>query len=183
MKLQKTITTIFIVPTLSVGKEKLEDNGFINGFCKDNEREVQYENCIYLVFKPTNLDKFREFLDVEYERSKQVIDDYDYEGGIVVIVYELNPKLIDDVNLVKKGKYSKTSEKFQRIFPKIVKVKKNGLMKDEISLQYRIFNKTEDLRKFWEEKLDVELDEDSEVWSTFIEDNETFSLTKIKEHV
>lgn len=183
MKLQKTITSIFIVPTLSIGKDKLDDNGFVNGFIKDGEREVQYDNCIYLVFKPDNLNKFRDFLDVEYERTKQIIDDYDYPDGYVVIVYKLNSRLDSDIELIKQGKYSQTSEAFQKIFPKIVKVKKNGLMRDEISLQYRIFNKTEDLKKFWEEKLGVDFDDDMEVWSTFVEENETFTLTKIKENV
>lgn len=183
MKLQKTITSIFIVPTLSIGKDKLDDNGFVNGFIKDGEREVQYDNCIYLVFKPDNLNKFRDFLDVEYERTKQILDDYDYPDGYVMIVYKLNSRLDSDIELIKQGKYSQTSEAFQKIFPKIVKVKKNGLMRDEISLQYRIFNKTEDLKKFWEEKLGVDFDDDMEVWSTFIEENETFTLTKIKENV
>lgn len=183
MKLQKTITTIFIVPTLSIGRERLDDNGFINGYIKDNEREVQYDNCIYLVFKPENLDKFKNFLDDEYERTKSILDDYDYPDGIVVVVYKLNVRLEDDIALIKEGKYSKTSKKFQEIFPKVVKVKKNGLFRDEISLQYRIFNKTEDLLEFWENKLDVKLDEDVEVWSTFIEENESFTLEKIKENV
>ena len=183
MKLQKTITTIFIVPTLSIGKDKLDDNGFINGYIKDGEKEVQYENCIYLVFKPSDLDKFRVFLDDEYERTKQIVDDYDYPDGYVIVVYKLNSRLDSDINLIKQGKYSKTSEAFQKIFPKIVKIKKNGFMKDEISLQYRIFNKTEDLKKFWEDKLGVELEDDMEVWNTFIEENETLILDKIKENV
>lgn len=151
MKVNKTITTIFIVPTLSIGREKLDDNGFINGYVKDNQREVQYDNCIYLVFKPENLDKFKSFLDDEYERTKSILDDYDYPNGIVVVVYKLNARLDDDIALIKQGKYSQTSKRFQEIFPKVVKVKKNGLMKDEISLQYRIFNKTEDLLEFWKQ--------------------------------
>lgn len=183
MKLQKTITTIFIVPTLSIGKNKLDDNGFVNGYVKDGEREVQYDNCIYLVFKPDNLNKFREFLDDEYERTKQIVDDYDYPDGFVVVVYKLNSRLDNDIELIKQGKYSQTSEAFQKIFPKIVKINKNGLMRDEISLQYRIFNKTEDLRKFWEEKIGVDFDSNMEVWNTFIEENEIFTLNKIKENV
>jgi hypothetical protein len=183
MEIKKTITSIFIVPTLSIGKERLVDNGYINGYIKDGRKEVQYENCVYLLFKPENLDKFREFLDNEYERTKSIVDDYDYEDGYVVIVYMLNSKLDKDFELIKQGKYSKTSPKFQEIFPKIVKLKKNGLYRDEISLQYRIFNKTEDLRKYWEDLLDTEISEDMEVWSTFIEEDETLNLDKIKEHV
>jgi hypothetical protein len=183
MEVKKTITSIFIVPTLSIDKEKLADNGYINGYIKDGKRDVQYDNAIYLLFKPESIGRFAEFLDSEYQRTKQIIDDYDYEGGYVVIVYTLSERLTDDIKLIKQGKYSKTSPRFQEIFPKIVKIKKNGMNKDEISLQYRVFNKTSDLREFWEEKLGVDFDDDMEVWHAFIEENETMDLTKIKEYV
>jgi len=183
MERKHTITSIFIVPTLSIGKEKLLDNGFVNGYIKDVKRDIQYENAVYLLFKPEDLDRFRNFLDNEYERTKSIIDDYDYEDGYVVVVYEINPKLKRDVELVKQGKYSQTSPAFQGIFPKVVQIKRNGLRRDEISLQYRVFNKTEDLVKFWEDKLDINLPSDVEVWYGFFDDFETLDLDKIKEHV
>ena len=183
MERKHTITSIFIVPTLSIGKEKLIDNGFVNGYIKDGMRDTQYENAVYILFKPKNLDKFRGFLDAEYERTKSIIDDYDYEDGYVVVVYEINSKLKNDIELIKQGKYSKTSPAFQGIFPKVVKIKKNGLQKDEISLQYIVFNKTDDLVQFWEDKLGIELPEDLEVWHGFFEEFETLDLIKIKEYV
>jgi hypothetical protein len=183
MEIKKTITSIFMVPTLKIPKDLLKDNGFINGYIKDGSREVQYENCIYLLFQPADLDKFREFLDSEYERTKSLIDDYDYEKGYVVVVYQLDSKFAKDFDLVKRGKYSKTSNSFQALFPKVIKIKKNGLHKDEISLQYRIFNRTEDLIKFWEEKLGVEFEDDQEVWHGFEEENEILNIEKLKEYV
>ena len=183
MERKHTITSIFIVPTLSIGRGKLIENGFVNGYIKDGKRDIQYENAVYLLFKPTDLDKFRNFLDGEYEKTKSIIDDYDYEDGYVVVVYEINPRLKNDVELVKQGKYSQTSKKFQEIFPKIVKIKRNGYSKDEVSLQFRVFNKTEDLRQFWEDKFGVAFDEEMEVWGGFIEDDEILNLDKIKEHV
>ena len=183
MEIKKTITSIFIVPTLSIDKEKLADNGYINGYIKDGRKEIQYDKSIYLLFKPKNLSKFKVFLDEEYERTKSIVDDYDYEDGYVVVVYKLNEKLDDDIELIKQGKYSQTSPAFQGIFPKIVKITKHGLRKDEVSLQYRIFNKTEDLRKYWEDKLGVDFDEDMEVWSGFIDENEIMDLDKLKQHV
>ena len=183
MERKHTITSVFIVPTLSVGRERLVDNGFVNGYIKDGKRDVQYENAVYLLFKPQNLDKFRDFLDSEYERTKSIIDDYDYEDGYVVIVYEINPILKDDIELIKQGKYSQTSKKFQESFPKVVKIRKNGLSRDEISLQYRVFNKTQDLKQFWEDKLGIEFPEDMEVWHGFFEEFETLDLDKIKEYV
>ena len=172
-----------MVPTLKIPKDALKNNGFINAYIKDEKRDVQYENCIYLLFRPKHLDRFREFLDSEYERTKSVIDDYDYEDGFVVVVYELNNQFSKDFSLVKKGKYSKTSSTFQALFPKVIKILKNGLHKDEISLQYRVFNRTEDLIKFWEDKLGVEFDDDQEVWHGFEEENEVLNIKKLKEYV
>lgn len=172
-----------MVPTLKIPKDALKDNGFINGYVKDGGREVQYEGCIYLLFQPKDLDKFREFLDSEYERTKDLIDDYDYESGYVVVVYQLDSKFAKDFDLVKKGKYSKTSPAFQALFPKVIKIKKNGLHRDEISLQYRVFNRTEDLIKFWEEKLGVEFEDDQEVWHGFEEEDEILNIEKLKEYV
>jgi hypothetical protein len=183
MEIKKTITSIFMVPTLKVGKERLTENNFINAYSKDGSRDVQYENAVYLLFKPKDIDRFKEFMDGEYERTKAIIDDYDYEDGYVVAVYSLDEKFKRDFKLVEQGAYSKTSPEFQALFPKVIKIKKNGLHKDEISLQYRVFNKTEDLRKFWEDKLDVEFDDDMEVWGAFIEEDETLNLDKIKEYV
>lgn len=174
-----------MVPTLKVPKDALKSNGFINAYIKDARREDHYEGCIYLLFKPENLDKFREFLDAEYERTKNVIEDYDYEDGYVVVVYQLNDKYVKDFNLVREGRYSKTSTEFQKLFPRTVKIVKDGYAKDEISLQYRIFKKNEELINFWEEKLGIDLaqvvGDDFEVWEGWDEQKEILNLDKIKE--
>jgi len=174
-----------MVPTLKVPKDALRSNGFINAYIRDNRRDDTYKESVYLLFKPTDLDKFREFLDSEYERTKAVIEDYDYEDGYVVVVYQLNDKYKKDFNLIKQGKYSKTSVDFQKMFPKVVKIVKNNLHRDEVSLQYRIFNKAEDLVSFWEEKLGIDfksiVGEDYEVWEGWSEEKEILELDKIKE--
>ncbi len=176
-----------MVPTLKVPKDALLSNGFINGYIKDTRKEDQYKDSVYLLFKPENLDKFREFLDSEYERTKIIIEDYDYEDGYVVVVYQLNQEYKKDFELVKKGKYSKTSLDFQKIFPKIIKITKNGLHKDELSLQYRIFNKSDDLVEFWQDKLGINIKLimglNFEVWEGFNESNEILELNNVKEHV
>jgi hypothetical protein len=180
---KKTITSIFFVPTLKIGKDRLTKHGYINGYQKDNTGDHNYDDCIYILFKPEEMDSFRDFLEEEYDRTKSIIDDYDYEGGYVVVVYKLNPKFKKDFELVKKGKYSKTSSDFQALFPKVIKINKHGYNKDEISLQYRVFNKTEDLRTYWEEKLGVEFDENMELWDIYEEENEILDIEKIKQHV
>jgi hypothetical protein len=181
MELKKTITSIFIVPTLKINRDKLKENGYLNGYMSDVRRDVQYQNSVYLLFQPSNFDKFREFLVDEYERTKQLIDDYDYEDGFVVVVYTLDKKWKKDFALVREGLYSQTSQEFQDDFPKVIKIIKSGLHRDEISLQYRIFKKTDDLRTYWEERLDMQFTEDMEVWNGFDIDNEELDLDKIKQ--
>ena len=57
---------------------------------------------------------------------------------------------------------------------------KNGLHRDEISLQYRVFNKTPDLIEFWEKKLGMEFTDDMEVWSGWEESKEILNIMDIK---
>jgi hypothetical protein len=174
-----------MVPTLKIfnSKESLIGNGFLNAYIKDATADVEYDNAIYLLFKPNDLDKFRAFIESECERTKALIDDYDYNDGYVVVVYQLDVKFKKDFDIIKKGKYSKTSPAFQALFPKVVKIMFRGLYKDELSLQYRIFNKTQDLVDFWEEKFNISLGEDVEVWHGFFEEKEILNLDKIKEDV
>jgi hypothetical protein len=181
MELKKTITSIFMVPTLKISRDKLKENGYLNGYMSDVRRDVQYKDAVYLLFQPSNLDKFREFLDGEAERTKQIIDDYDYEDGFVVVVYILDKKWKKDFALIREGLYSQTSKEFQDVFPKVIKIIKNGLHRDEISLQFRIFNKTEDLRSYWEDRLDMQFTEDMEVWNGFDIEDEVLDLDKIKQ--
>lgn len=168
-----------MVPTLQTPTNSLRANGFINAYIKDVSKETEYDDCIYLLFKPENLDKFREFLDGEYERTKNIIEDYDYEGGYVVVVYKLNDSYKKDFALIQNGAYSKTSKKFQSFFPKKIIVNKSGFNKEEISLQYRIFNKSKDLVEFWENKLGIEWKEDWEVWDNFYIEKEMLNIKEI----
>lgn len=177
----RNISSIFFVPTLKIGRERLKDNNFINAFCRDLSKEQQYENCCYLLFKPKNITKFKYFLDEEYERTKDLIEDYDHRDGYVVLVYQLNEKFKRDFELVKAGKYSQTSLNFQEEFPKVLKVlDKKGLHKDELSLQWRIFNKSPDMVELWEEKLGVNFNDKWEVWPTFDIEKETLNIDNIK---
>ena len=183
MEVKKTITSIFIVPMFKFDKDSLKENGFLNGYVFDSERDVQYDDAVYLLFKPSNLDKFREFLDEQYEKRKDIIDDYDYEDGFVVVVLALDKKYKKDISLVMDGKYSETSDKFQNLFPKTIKVIKSGLRRDEVSLQHRVFNKSTELKVYWEDRIGDTLSDDMEVWPRFDLHTETLDLNKIKKEL
>lgn len=182
MIIVKNISTIFMVKPLAIDRTELESNGFINAYSGDASQDYHYKDCVYLLFKPSDVDKFSDFLEKEKERTDKIIDDYDYSGGYVVVVYELDRRFKEDYDLIRQGKYSKTSREFQDLFPKITKIMKNGKHRDEISLQYRIFNKTQDLIKFWEEKLDITFSSEQEVWEGFLEERETLNINKLKLH-
>jgi methyl coenzyme M reductase gamma subunit len=65
----------------------------------------------------------------------------------------------------------------------VVKLIKNGLHRDEISLQYRIFNKTEDMVEYWQDKIGVEWEDSFEVWDGYDEDKEMLRISELKELV
>ena len=176
-----TISHIFIVPTLNISREDRENNGYINAFIKDSSKEMNYKDAVYLLFKPKNMDLFQKFIDNEKERTALLIDDYDCGDGYIVLVYKLLKKFKKDFELIKESKYSKTSIDFQNLFPKVLKIKKNGLHRDEISLQFRIFRKTKDLMDYWESFFGMEFDENQEVWVGFNEDKETLYIERMKE--
>lgn len=189
MKLNKTITSIFMVPLLKIPKDQMRLNNFINAYIKNSDRDVEYsENTIHLLFCPENIDRFREFLISEYKRCECIIEDYDYfNNKFIVIVYKIDDKFKEDIELIKSGKYSKTSQDFQNEFPKNITIIEKGFHKNEVSLQYRIFNKTEDLIDFWNTKLEIDIsslfeNNDFEVWEGFQIDRETLTLNKLKEY-
>jgi len=180
-KRRNTITSIFLVPTLKIDRDKLKANDFINGYISDARKDVQHKDAVYLLFKPKDLDKFRIFLDEQHDKRKDIIDDYDYEDGYVVVVYKLNSKWKKDFLLIREGLYSKTSKEFQNTFPKIISVTgEKGIKKQSPALQHRIFSRSSQLIEFWEEKLDIKFTEDMEVWDGFIIEKETLDLDKIK---
>lgn len=183
MLLKKTISALFMSKSLNISSEKLIKNGFIDAFSKDLDYDCVYEDCVYLLFKPSDMDVFREFLSSEYDERGCVVDDYDYDGGYVVVVYKLNPKFKDDYDLIRQGLYSKTSKEFQDLFPKVMKVVVDGKSRDEIALQYRIFNRTQDLINYWENKLGCKFSENQEVWEGFHEERETLNIKNIKQNV
>ena len=179
MEIKKNNTSIFIVPTLKIDKKNLDENGFINGYISD-KRQDNYSEAVYLLFKPKSLDKFRWFVDGEYERTNSLVEDYDYENGYVVLVYQLNPEYYQDYSLVKAGKYSEVSEEYKNLFPKVAKVIHNGLHRDQLSLQIRVFKKTEEMKEYWEAKIGVSFDEKMEVWPGWDDSKETLDIDNIK---
>jgi hypothetical protein len=184
--MDKTITSIFMVPSLGVPREpisKLLENGFINAYIKDEMNDKHYEDCIFLLFRPEFPSRFRKFLNREYVRTKAIIEDYDYPNGFVIVVYKLVSKYASDYEHVKQGKYSKTSKEFQNLFPETIELIKDGNSIVEKSLQYRVFNRTPDLMQYWRERKLFSFKEDQELWFGFDETKEILTEIKLKDMI
>lgn len=174
MNKKATISSIFLAPILGNDRTTLEKYGFINAYIKDSKKEVDYEEALFLLFKPPKMDQFNVFLEDQYEKNT-ILEDYDYDGGYVVVVYLLDPTYKKDYQLIKQGKYSKTSKAFQNLFPAQKEVKGKLLE----TLQWRVFNKVDSIKKHWEEKINVDFPNDWELWDKWEEDKEILDIDKL----
>lgn len=178
MNVTKTVSTIFLVPPLKIGKNKLLDNGFINAYIADKQKDIQYKDSVLLLFKPTNLETFRLFTE-EQHLKHSFIEDYDYQNGYVVFVYKLDEEFKKDFELIKSGHYSQTSKKFKNLFDRKVEVKKNNKTSYVNSLQHMIFDKSAELLTHWETELQTTLPANLELWEIFDNETETLDINKI----
>lgn len=163
----KTNTTLFLVPTLSINKAYLDKFGFVNAYLRDVNHDVQYEDAIYLLFKPEDLALFEKFVQSERRRTKNLfIEDYDCGYGYVVLVYKIPPQYLADYKLFLEGKYSKFSKEFMDLFDETVpSTDEWGYDRLENSLYFHIFHRSKAMKNYLEEKFGVELEKDSEYWS------------------
>lgn len=100
---------------------KHPDLGFMNAYVDDVHRSFERDDLVYMLFKPKNYLTFNKFTQLLTEKD-YLLDDYDYEGGHVVVVLIFPKEFQKDYKLVLEGKYSKTSRKYQDLFPRTLKL-------------------------------------------------------------
>jgi hypothetical protein len=179
ISLKKTLSSIFITPLLGIDRLSLTDDkiGYINAYLFDSGKDVTYQDAVYLLFKPRNFYNFKEFLALEKARTANLLDEYDYEGGFIVLVYGIPPVFLKEMDKFLNGTYSQFSEELKELYPKVVRITdKNGLRKDEMTLTWRIFRRDKNLRKYWEDLLGSPFSDDMEVWSLVDLDRETLII-------
>jgi len=178
--MEKTISTIFLVPTLKIGREVLIENGFLNAYIGDSTSNINYEDSLYLLFKPEFPVRFGAYINREHKRTKSIIAEYDKKLGLSVVIYKLSNDYKDDIELIKAGKYSKTSKGFQDLFSKTVDIERDGRLIKEVSLQYRVFNKTPELIQYWKEN-NIGYSAEKEIWYDFDEKAEIINQNILNE--
>lgn len=182
-KLRKcTMTDLFIVPTLKIGNDKLTEAGFISAYLKDEIHEVDYDRGVYLLFKPKSQLDFDEFLTEERERKALIIDEYDYQMGLVMLVYQYPLKWKNDVEILMTGRFTKVSREFQNNISKTETVRgKMGRKETEVmTIQHQIFKCSPELVEFWREEEELEIDYKLDECWEFYSERETFNAETLK---
>lgn len=150
-------STLFLLkPVTGKGIADMCNYGLINSYLKDVEKDYE-DDVLFVLFKPRDWDVFRVLLD----GSEGIIEEYDYAGGYVVVVFGIPKEMKIDFDLLQQGKYSLVSEEFKKKHDFYVRIRG----KNESTLQYMVFYRDEKFLREFEEFLDVKFDEGQELWN------------------
>jgi hypothetical protein len=166
--IKKSILSDFILPLLSIDRSILTKD-LINCYLYD----LDNEDLIALVFEEGfDLETIEKFEIIPYYLTSFIKDSY------TIYLYEIPKEFVDDVELLKIGKYSRISNEAkykilkagtsEKIFKNPDKMKATRL--------YGILFRTKTLREYWEEKLDAEIDKDNELWELPVIDQEYIKI-------
>jgi len=175
---RKNCTTIFLLPGIGHTRQELLPYGFVAAYLDDLQHEVHYEEALYLLFKPEDVPAFQKFLEEEYRKPSLILEDYDYRGGFVVVVYKVDNRYLPEYQLFLQGKYSRFSAEYVSQFPMeiLVDLPKGGKVVKK-SLHYHIFNRTKEIKDYWERKIGEKIPEDMELWSSPDMDKEVLDIS------
>jgi hypothetical protein len=149
-----TNTTMFLVPGLGLDVEVMKiTNGFINAYLRDVDYDQEYDTPVFMLYRPGDIGKFQEFALQEYQRTTCLVDDYDYAGGFVVLVYNFPKEYGPEYNFFIKGKYSRFRKRYINKIPKMVIIKTaGGHTEPQLTIPYMACTKSEVLQKYWQQK-------------------------------
>jgi hypothetical protein len=170
-------TLLIMKPITGLGIGSLSKFGLINSYLQDELSDLDGDN-LFVLFKPTDMDNFEKMADKYVRRTDNFLQDYDYEGGYIVLTYSIPTGLLDDFELFKKGKYSKMSVKVRSNYKFQVVI--DG--KKEKSFQYMVFNKDSDFRYNLENYLGVTFSQEDELWEA-PGDNEILKIEEIHDRI
>lgn len=173
----KTKTWMFLVPGLGIDPLRLDECGLINAYLGDVDSEVDEDVLgkeVYLLFLPEN-PQLLGALTEDYEEV--VVDEYDHEGGHVMIVCAWPKQWAEEMELFLKGKYSRFSKEYKELFARIPSKDEAAAGLDR-SFAWRVFEKDPVIRKVIEDKIGQDLPENSEVASAPKIEDEIFDIRK-----
>lgn len=185
-------TTLFMLPSIGFQEEKtslrmLKYFGFVNCYLSHYQSTVDYPNCLFLVFNPSNeaLEKFKDFYKV-YRTYPNFITDYTIDYRLIVLVFRVLPKWNETLQAFTESHYSKMSKEYSELFKNI----DMSTGKVQAGPEYFIMRKDPEYRKYLEDSLSnrvgdrsslVKIDESAELMSPLDLKKEHFNyeFTKI----
>lgn len=150
-------TTLFMLPAIGFREEKtslrlLKYYGFINCYISHRQSLTQCQDCLTLVFNPTNdtLARFKEFYAV-YRTYPNFVEDYCIDFNLIAVVFKIPYKWRPAFEEFKKSKYSRMSREYSDLFKQIDMSTGRTKSSDE----YFIIRKDKDYKKKLEESLSM----------------------------
>jgi hypothetical protein len=178
-----TKTTSFLLPACGLDVATLLEHNFHNAYLNDDkyEREVDdNEIDIFIVFNAAAYDEEREdFFNVLRSHSL-FLEEYDTSDH-VVFRFKIDPKWNHVKKELSTSKYSKIDREYvDKYFGKSIITGRDhwGNPVFQTSNNWRILTKCPTLKEEWEEKLDVKISEDNELWEKLHPEEEIFRFTK-----
>ncbi len=187
-KIKQNVSSVFLVPCLKIREEtrqQFDSFGYVNSYLFCDKCSYEFFTPIYLLFEPENFNiNFYNFT-LNLERNQNHVETIDLPKGQVLFVFRIPKRFESDYEIIKQGRYSKTSPDFKACFPvrRFVYDQKGMLTKDskgnyatEYTMYFHIFNKTEFLRSKLVETLEVDyIPEEMELHDKYDERRETLN--------
>lgn len=181
---KETLSSYFLYPGLNLSE--LYSPHLFNTYVFNEDCKELVDPHLHIVFKFNGRFNARDgsainhpYLSLEnlLRKHQYYVADYDVrDGEYVVFIMTYPPIFIDDYNRFIEGSYSKFSDELKFII--------TGT--DKTSNNYKILNKSEELREYWNKKMNVPgskasvfIPQGGEVWTRPSRKEETFSEDKL----
>jgi hypothetical protein len=179
------VSTIFLLYPLGIKYQGLKGLGFLNAYLEDSEFSWEGD-VVLLLFKPKNVFRFQFWVEQEKERTPAFIDEYDYEEGFTVLVYQFPIELKEDLELIKQGKYSRVSKAYIATVPEssnVVVKDSEGKDRYAFCAARLIVHKDPEWIKIVEEMLGLAIHPSQEFWLKMKKEKETLNISRIREEL
>jgi len=145
-----------------------------NAYIGDTCISRKYPYCVYILLKFSGHKQFS-IVEKTLLGNARCKSHYDLHGGShVMFILEVPKKYKDDYSLLVSGKYSKISSEAKDLILEGRTTVQNTAGKVEFSLIHKILHKDEELKQWWEKRVNANLNE-QEVWSILHSMEEVFS--------
>lgn len=163
----QTQTNQFILPMTNIDISEVDNNGFINSYIGNKDYDKDWGENIYVLYDSDriSLKHSQHIMAQEFFKER-----YYPEIGKVMFIMGIPTKYQAEViEPFLRGEYSKINKEYVHKY-----FSKHDVVGNEMT-NWKIFYKSPNMRIYWENILNVELDLDAEVWSRPLKREEIYS--------